>query len=122
MQRPWWILSPHMPAVQRWEIVIAVAMIFVCSVTPYEVSVMRGDPGTVLNCMNYLIDGIFAVGSESDRDRNRRARGVGLGVGARGAGLVLLVRPLKLRTFAPLPVRDNTTEAASPEGAARSRK
>ena len=55
MQRPWYILSPHMLGIQYWEIVIACAMIFVCFITPYEVSVMRyeGDKLGALALINW---------------------------------------------------------------------
>ena len=63
MQRPWYILSPHMIGIQYWEMVIACAMIFVCFITPYEVSVMRHeqDKRGLLAVVNWLVDGVFFI-------------------------------------------------------------
>ena len=38
MQRSPWVLSPNLWAVKKWDMLILVAMLYVSTVTPYEVS------------------------------------------------------------------------------------
>ena len=60
MERPWYIVSPSDKRVQRWEIVILFAMIFVSTVTPFEVSVMGTTTDySFLWFLNWFIDIIF---------------------------------------------------------------
>ena len=57
--RPWYIVHPSWTAVQRWEFVMAVCMIFVSTATPFEVMVMRHPASTPLRALNRLVDAMF---------------------------------------------------------------
>ena len=62
MERPWYIIPPNDKRVQKWELIILGAMIFVSTVTPFEVSVMGSTKDfSVLWFLNWGIDGIFVL-------------------------------------------------------------
>ena len=58
--RPWYIVHPTWTIVHRWEIVMAMAMMFVSTATPFEVMVMRHTPPSMLLIVtNYCVDFLF---------------------------------------------------------------
>jgi hypothetical protein len=61
MERPWFVISPRNSRVAQWNLVILFAMLYVSTITPYEVSVMNGEPHPALRAINYLVDFIFAL-------------------------------------------------------------
>jgi potassium voltage-gated channel Eag-related subfamily H protein 7 len=58
VERKWYILSPQMVMMQRWDLVTLLALVYTASVTPYEVGVLRNEPIYMKAC-NYCIDVIF---------------------------------------------------------------
>ena len=60
MERPWFILSPTNWKVLYWQVVILMAMLYVSTVTPVEVTVMNDTPFW-LKMVNYGFDFIFFI-------------------------------------------------------------